>query len=195
MHTQLFAQASGANLLLKSKIKQWAHASAGLFPTVASSPSQFVRWKEVEGTSEEDAVAWAPLKCLKRAMIKLHRAYNGDVSMLVDICRQMIVFEEVKDLLVCLERILSDEQVVVERIKNRLDDDHDAAASAGYRSAESVCVRARACACVCVCSWMCIFMYPPMVSITVPTHSCVCVCVFVCVCVCLHIHMCILAHT
>jgi hypothetical protein len=59
----------------------------------------------------------------------------------------MLVFEKVDDLVECLETILKDEQVVVERIKNRLDEEHDAAASSGYRSAEYVCVYA--CACIC----------------------------------------------
>jgi hypothetical protein len=53
--------------------------------------------------------------------------------MLVDICRQSIVFEDAECLTSCLEAVLSDKEVLVLRVKNRLDPNYDATASAGYR--------------------------------------------------------------
>ena len=56
-----------------------------------------------------------------------------DVSRLVDLCRQSIVFESVGDVTACLAAIRADPEVVVLRVKNRLDPGYDSAASAGYR--------------------------------------------------------------
>jgi hypothetical protein len=44
----------------------------------------------------------------------------------VDICRQCIIFENVADLLTCLEIIEQDPDIIVERVKNRLSPDYDA---------------------------------------------------------------------
>ena len=138
MWLQLYAQASGVDFFLKSKVKEWAMGSAGLFPAVSACPSRFVRWADVAGTKHESHVAWAALKSTRRAMEKLHRAYDGDVSLLLDVCRQMVVFERVDDLVTCLELILADQDVHVERIKNYMDERYDAEASAGYRLASTL---------------------------------------------------------
>ena len=53
--------------------------------------------------------------------------------MLVDLCRQSIVFKEVDDLVSCLQLITTDADVELVRIKNRLDPSYDSANSAGYR--------------------------------------------------------------
>ncbi len=87
----------------------------------------------MEGTDLEHSVAWAPLKSPQRSVEKLYRSYGGDVSRLVDLCRQMIVFEHLKDLVACLEIIINDEEVVIERAKNRMELDHDVKSTAGYR--------------------------------------------------------------
>ncbi len=44
-------------------------------------------------------------------------------------------FRRVEEVLVCLEALLADPDVVVLRVKNRLDPDHDAETTGGYRSA------------------------------------------------------------
>ena len=60
-----------------------------------------------------------------------------DVSKLVDICRQSIIFETVIDLATCLDNIANDDDTVLVRVKNRLDPAYDSSLSAGYRD---VCV-------------------------------------------------------
>ena len=53
--------------------------------------------------------------------------------MLVDVCRQCIVFQDGLDLVRCLRAIGDDSEVVIVRVKNRLDPRYDTRASAGYR--------------------------------------------------------------
>jgi hypothetical protein len=56
-----------------------------------------------------------------------------DVSKLVDICRQSIVFESVDGIIKCLALITQDKDVEILRIKNKLDPAYNSAQSAGYR--------------------------------------------------------------
>ena len=64
-----------------------------------------------------------------------------DVSRLVDLCRQSIVFETPDDLASCLEALDSDPDVRVVRVKNRLSPAYDSAASGGYRDvAVNLCI-------------------------------------------------------
>ena len=51
----------------------------------------------------------------------------------MDLCRQSIVFEDLAGVAACLAAVRADKEVRVLRVKNRLDPDYDAAASAGYR--------------------------------------------------------------
>ena len=60
------------------------------------------------------------------------RCYQ-DVSLLLDLARQRIIFETVADLALCLRLVCSDFDVVVARIKNRLDPSCNAQSTAGYR--------------------------------------------------------------
>ncbi len=59
--------------------------------------------------------------------------YVQDVSMLVDLCRQSIVFDEISDIATCLQTITNDTETIVIRVKNRLDLSYDSSISAGYR--------------------------------------------------------------
>ncbi len=63
-----------------------------------------------------------------------------EVSKLIDICRQSIVFESISDLTKCLVSISDDDDVIILRVKNRLDLGYNAALSAGYRD---VCLNLR----------------------------------------------------
>ena len=56
-----------------------------------------------------------------------------DVSGLVDLCRQCIVFEDLKDIAACMMVIKEDPEVRVLRVKNRHDLRHRPAITAGYR--------------------------------------------------------------
>jgi hypothetical protein len=53
--------------------------------------------------------------------------------MLVDLCRQSIVFDKIADIVTCLQTIANDTEAVVIRVKNRLDLSYDPSISAGYR--------------------------------------------------------------
>ncbi len=52
----------------------------------------------------------------------------------MDLCRHSIVFESVAGILKCLDAISNDPDVVIARIKNRLDPKFDSEVSAGYRN-------------------------------------------------------------
>jgi hypothetical protein len=56
-----------------------------------------------------------------------------DVSRLMDLCRQCIAFESIKDLAACVHAIRTDPEIKVVRIKNRLDPAFDSSLSKGYR--------------------------------------------------------------
>ena len=137
--SQLYAQASGLDFFLRSKAKEWASSTEGLFQARDSARQpQFVRAAEILFADDDDKIAWAPLKSTERAMTKAYRAYDGDVSLLLDLCRQRIAFEQVDELVDCLQLILGDQDVVVERIKNHMDDEYSGELSAGYRSDTAV---------------------------------------------------------
>ncbi len=55
-----------------------------------------------------------------------------DVSRLVDICRQQIIFESPENMLNCARLIVADPEILIVRIKNRLDLAYDASTTAGY---------------------------------------------------------------
>jgi hypothetical protein len=116
--------------ILVSRIKRWAGASGGYLCCARSrSRVDYVRLKD----SDQLEVKWSGLKRVSRAIEKSIRSYGQDVSRLLDICRQAIVFEGFRDLSACLGLIAADPDVQILRIKNRLDPDYDASASGGYR--------------------------------------------------------------
>ena len=53
--------------------------------------------------------------------------------MLVDLCRQSIVFETIECLVNSLKAISEDPEIKILRVKNRLDFSYDSGQSAGYR--------------------------------------------------------------
>mmetsp|Transcript_41922 Transcript_41922/g.102808 ORF Transcript_41922/g.102808 Transcript_41922/m.102808 type:complete len:161 (+) Transcript_41922:3-485(+) len=94
----------------------------------------YVTWEDVLKRPElADKIRWGRLKSLQRAFEKLSRAYHGDASRLVDLCRQHIVFDSVGDLTQCLGKIITDDNVWLVLIKNRMDLHYDSSRSAGYR--------------------------------------------------------------
>jgi hypothetical protein len=74
-----------------------------------------------------------PLKDPARAVQKVLRVYDNDVSLLMDICREVLVFNDLHDLNAVLHGIQEDAEVNIMRIKNRLDPAYDSALSSGYR--------------------------------------------------------------
>jgi len=135
---QLFYQTVALQPILLRKVQDWALASDGSFPVVGKETNpgrpEFVKWSHIkQDPSLARAVKWASVKTEERAIEKLARSYDGDVSRLVDLTRQSIIFEEVSDLVKGLRIVASDPDVVVERIKNRMDPEHDPSMTGGYR--------------------------------------------------------------
>lgn len=104
---QLFAQAEGLQRFLATKSRVWAHECGGYFP---GANGGLVKWSEA--TKWTDVAEQRP-KLPQRCVQKVLRAYHGDVSYLLDICRVLIVFGTVADLTKCLETIMKDPEVVV----------------------------------------------------------------------------------
>jgi len=132
---QLCAQATGLDPILRSKVKEWAFGSQGLFRYVHPDGNQdFILWQDaVDHPEKIEGIRFAKMKTVRRAVEKLMRSYREDVSRLLDVCRQCIVFESVKDLTSCLRLIHDDPEVEIVRIKNRLDPSYNSTESAGYR--------------------------------------------------------------
>eukprot|EP00961_Rhodomonas_salina_P278405 3761757-Rhodomonas_salina.2 len=150
---QLYSQAVAVDVILRNKVQSWAER--GLFPmqpqhwhspniaphspsgSASGSPRAtptFVKWAEARGSKELRAkVKWGAIKSPERAIEKAVRTYHSDVSYLVDIVRQSIVFASVQDLMSALEDISADEEVRIVRVKNRMDPSYDSWSSAGYR--------------------------------------------------------------
>lgn len=72
-------------------------------------------WQSSKGTFE-----MGQTKPLARATQKADTAYAGDVSRLLDICRERIVFEKLQDLTDCLEAVRCDEELIIVRIKSSM---------------------------------------------------------------------------
>ena len=74
-----------------------------------------------------------PLKDPARAVQKALRVYGNDCSLLIDICREIMVFNDLPDLVDMLHRLQEDAEVMIVRVKNRLNPEYDSALSSGYR--------------------------------------------------------------
>jgi hypothetical protein len=106
----------------------WAAASNGKVSVHDSSTLQFA--SELDSYSQ---IKFTPLKRTERAIEKLQRSYSQDVSRLVDVVRQSIVFTNLEDLCTCLKVISRDSNTRNLRVKNRYSRDFDARTTGGYR--------------------------------------------------------------
>uniref|UniRef100_A0A7S0HFA5 Uncharacterized protein n=1 Tax=Hanusia phi TaxID=3032 RepID=A0A7S0HFA5_9CRYP len=130
---RLYAGSIAVDPLLREKTLLWASKAGGLLPCVVCSECpKYLRLMSTDG-SEVTCVRWASLKRRERAIEKIVRIYSSDVSKIMDIVRQSIIFDSVLDLSTCLRVIFEDEDVEIVRVKNRLDRRYDASATAGYR--------------------------------------------------------------
>ena len=136
--SQLFRQAACLDILLREKIRNLgmlSKLSNGFYKVKAQSScgdNEFQRWSERKNCRDE--IEWSELKPPQRALEKLMRCYDFEVSRLLDICRQTIYFESVEDLSACLESIFHDKEFKIVRLKQRLDAEYDSSYSGGYRS-------------------------------------------------------------
>ena len=112
---QLYAQAGAINIFLVHKVSAWSEALGGKMEK-------------------------AELKSVSSSIQKLLRSYKSDVSRLLDVSRQRIVFDSVEKIVACLHLIASDDQMLIVRCKNRLDVNYNSMYTAGYRD---VCVNLR----------------------------------------------------
>lgn len=132
--SQLYTCASVVNTMLRNKVQRWALGTRGYFETYEG---RYVLWEDVAtgagGDQERLRVRFGSLKKLDRAVEKLDKCYYGDVSLLVDIARQRIVFVRIDDLHLCLKLVMSDSTVRVVRVTNRMRPFYDKFSTAGYR--------------------------------------------------------------
>ena len=91
--TQLLVAADGLDVLLRARLVEWAMASGGLAALATAGEGgrglKFRAWSDVVGDEELlGRVKWARVKAVRRAVEKLYRCYDLDVSRLLDVCRQ-----------------------------------------------------------------------------------------------------------
>jgi len=60
------------------------------------------------------------IKSVERGTLKVDSVYEGDVSRVLDVCREMIVFESIKDMTDCLHALSNDSELSVVRIKSSM---------------------------------------------------------------------------
>jgi hypothetical protein len=144
---QLFASAKCVCPAFLDKVVGWAAACNGSFArpvrpdaavragaerSASGSADWLVPAASLAGAPAERA-ALAKIKSVERAVEKAVRTYCNDVSRLVDVCRQAVVFDDLASLAACLERVAADREARVCRVKNRMDPAYDPALSMGYR--------------------------------------------------------------
>ena len=56
-----------------------------------------------------------------------------DASLVMDICRQSLIFDDPREVAACLRAVAADPAVAILRVKNRLSHAYDSRRSAGYR--------------------------------------------------------------
>ena len=142
---QLFNQAVCIDCFLKMKVKQLALVSNGLVLVSVneneSNKYKYIRLDEILATScLSQNIRWSPLKGTQRALEKLLRVYDCDVSRLLDCCRQRIIFENLDDILKCLVAMEEDPEIEIVRIKNMMDVNYDSRFTAGFRFFHLFCV-------------------------------------------------------
>ncbi len=128
---QLHAQSCLLHGVLLDKATCLAGLFGGMFAR-KDRPGSFVRW---EGEESRAMCKFADVKSVSRCIDKIDIAYGGDVSRLLDMCRQMIVFESISDMCDCLAALMADSTIEIVRIKNRMTASMDNADPlfAGYR--------------------------------------------------------------
>mmetsp|Transcript_40681 Transcript_40681/g.79649 ORF Transcript_40681/g.79649 Transcript_40681/m.79649 type:complete len:944 (-) Transcript_40681:97-2928(-) len=116
----------------KISFESWRNVTAGA--EGSSNRGSIFTASDRTGELSAGGVAWAPLKRLARASEKALRLYKGDVSCLIDVCRETLVFETPEDMAACLTAMLDNPDIVVVRMKNRLARDYDSSLTAGFRN-------------------------------------------------------------
>ena len=116
---QLWTQAMLLRGPLLTKVLALANKFDGLFP-VRDEPGNFEKPEGCEWIPLNSRLRTGAVKSVDRGIEKVDCAYGGDASRLLDVCREMIVFESIKDMADCLEELGKDPEVFVVRIKSTM---------------------------------------------------------------------------
>jgi len=129
----LYLQACTLEPIFNLKVQKLSQSASGEFLSRSTNDGS----GEAAGTfhflTAEHWNRTGGLKAIDRAIEKLTRVYQGNVSLLLDAVRQCIVFESMQHLLKAMRTILDDGELEVVRIKNRMSDNYDARQTGGYR--------------------------------------------------------------
>ena len=138
---QLYSQAACLNIFLRKKIRLLALKTNGMFAVLNQIERRtYECYKTITNNAQQ--VKFAKLKPTRRALEKLLRVYDCDVSLLLDCCRQSIYFDNIEDLLSCLQEIRSDKELIIAKIQNRMKESYQSIFSGGYRyNVFLICVR------------------------------------------------------
>ena len=134
---QLYDQAVALDPVFRVRVQRLAALCNGHFYVGgrdAGEAPQLRTWTEIE--RDEGALAhveWPAVKMVHRALRKVDLHYHGNVSRLVDIVRQRIIFRSLADIERCLQAIVDDPQLEVAAVKNRFELLSPAVSTAGYR--------------------------------------------------------------
>ncbi|EKX49659.1 hypothetical protein GUITHDRAFT_104621 [Guillardia theta CCMP2712] len=140
---QLYAQALVIQPVFFEKMKELGSRCECLFlvDEEVGGGKRYISWAETIEDPESRALIRRPvLKSVHRAIQKVVRSYNGDVSRLMDIVRYALVFEDIVKLKQAVEIIRDDPAIYIARVKNRFDQSYISMKSGGYRD---ICLNIR----------------------------------------------------
>ena len=113
----LIEQAILMSTFLMIKSKELANAAnGGVLSTMATAKGDASSEPAVSRLSQRPCV-----KTVDRAIEKVQTCYGNDPSLLLDCCRQSIVFKNLDDVILCLEAVEKDESLEVVRVMNTMD--------------------------------------------------------------------------
>eukprot|EP00960_Hanusia_phi_P043227 755942-Hanusia_phi.AAC.5 len=119
---RLYAQAASMQYILLAKVQRWALQARGYVSLAGNSDKDtFVLLEEAYKYQDmQSSIKWADIKSETRAIEKAVRCYGGDVSRLLDICRQTLVFDDIASVCKCLDIIKNDHDTEIIRIKDKM---------------------------------------------------------------------------
>ena len=100
---------------------------------ISVNDNEPVQCRDYSGVYLSSKYIFSAVKPTERALEKLLRCYDCDPSRLLDCCRQRIVFDDVEDIIICLQSIQDDPELEILRIKNMMDPQYDHRTTAGFR--------------------------------------------------------------
>eukprot|EP00960_Hanusia_phi_P057032 763427-Hanusia_phi.AAC.1 len=117
---QLFIQAEMLKPFLNMKVVEHAIRSEGL---LLSTRNEWLTADQLKSDPETcRRVKWTSIKSMSRIVSKSFCSYEGETCLLTDVCRERIVFEDMRAMNKCLYSILEDPQMLVFRAKNSMKD-------------------------------------------------------------------------